>query len=88
MRGAVSPGRIEFDKATNAALARRIRDYLKDEAGLEIDPVDAHRLLDFLAETLGPHYYNQALLDAEAVLKDRAELIADAIAGLSRPTPR
>jgi uncharacterized protein (DUF2164 family) len=81
-------GRIEFDKATGAALARRIRDHLKDEAGVEIDPVDAHRLLDFLAEILGPHYYNQALTDAEVVLKDRVDAIADAIAGLSRPMPR
>jgi uncharacterized protein (DUF2164 family) len=84
----VSPARIELDKATSAALARRIRDHLKDEAGVEIDPVDAHRLLGFLAETLGPHYYNQALIDAEVVLKDRTDAIADAIAGLSRPMPR
>jgi uncharacterized protein (DUF2164 family) len=34
MRGAVSMARIELDKATGAALARRIRDHLKDEAGV------------------------------------------------------
>ena len=80
--------RIELDKATAAALARRIRDHLRDELGAEIDPVDATRLLDFRTETLGPHYYNQALIDGEVVLKDRVEAISDAIAGLSRPIPR
>ena len=84
----MSMARIDLDKATSAVLARRVRDYLKDEAGVEIDPVDALRLLDFLAEALGPHYYNQALIDAEAVLKDRVDAIADAIAGLSRPMSR
>ncbi|MEI9889969.1 MAG: DUF2164 domain-containing protein [Caulobacteraceae bacterium] len=80
--------RIELDKPARETLARRVRTYLKDEAGVEIDPVDAQRLLDFLSETLGPHYYNQGLQDAETVLKDRVEAIADAIAGLARPVKR
>ena len=80
--------RIELDKAVATALARRIRDHLRDELDVEIDPVDANRLLDFLADTLGPHYYNQALIDAEVVLKDRIDAITGAMAGLSRPIPR
>ncbi len=80
--------RIELDKAVRDTLARGVRQYLKDEAGVEIDPVDAQRLLDFLAETLGPHYYNQGLSDAETVLKDRIEAIADDIAGLARSIKR
>ena len=80
--------RIELDKAVRKTLARQVRAYLKDEAGVEIDPVDAQRLLDFLAETLGPHFYNQGLYDAEAVLQDRVEAIAEAVAALARPIKR
>lgn len=80
--------RIELDKRLRDDLTRRVRTHLHDELGVEIEPVDSQLLLDFLAETLGPHYYNQALLDAEAVLKDRADAMAEAIAALSRATPR
>ena len=80
--------RIELDKAVREVLVRQVRAHLKDEAGVEIDPVDALRLLDFLAKTVGPHFYNQGLYDAEAVLRDRVEAIADAMAALARPVKR
>ena len=80
--------RIEFDKQTRETLVRLLARQLKDECDLEIAPMDSQRLLDFISDTLGPHYYNQGLYDAQAVLKDRAEAISEAIEGLSRPTPR
>ena len=80
--------RIEFDKAARDALVRMLTRQLKDECDLDIAPMDGQRLLDFISETLGPHYYNQGLYDAQAVLKDRSEAISEAIEGLARPTPR
>ena len=71
--------RIELDKQTRDVLSLRLRRHLKDELDVEIDPVDSVALLDFLAETLGPHFYNQGLHDAQAIVRARLEDIVDAV---------
>jgi uncharacterized protein (DUF2164 family) len=80
--------RIAFDKPTRDLLSRQLMRHLKDELDVEVDPVDAVGLVDFLAETLGPHFYNQGLADARAVVGQRAELIAEAIYELEQPLKR
>jgi uncharacterized protein (DUF2164 family) len=80
--------RIEIDKPARESIARLLTRRLKDEFDLEIAPMDSHRLLDFLAETVGPYFYNQGLYDAQAVLKDRIDALSDAIESLERPAPR
>ena len=77
--------KIEFDKQTCDQLARLISRHMKDELDLEVAPFDALDLLDFLSETLGPHYYNQGLYDAQAVLKTRADLLIEAVEELEQP---
>ena len=76
--------RIELDRATREALARGLLNHLKRQHDVEIAPFDALDLLDHLAETLGPHFYNQGLTDAQAVVQARAEAMADAIADLEK----
>jgi len=76
---------IDLDKAARDALARKLVRQLKDEFDAEIAPMDAQRLLDLLAETLGPYWYNQGLYDAEAILKRRIDDVAEAIMALERP---
>jgi uncharacterized protein (DUF2164 family) len=80
--------RIEFDRATREALARRLVQRLRDELDLEVAPMDGQRLLDILAESLGPAWYNQGLRDAQAAVQARVDDIAEAIAGLEQPEPR
>ena len=80
--------RIEFDKSSRESLARLLVKRLRDDFDLDIAPMDGQRLLDLLSEVMGPHFYNQGLFDAEAALRDRVEAIAEAIEGLTRPTPR
>ena len=80
--------RIQFDRATREALARRLVQQLRDEFDLDVAPMDGQRLLDLLAETLGPAFYNQGLRDAQAAVQARVDDIAEAIAGLEQPEPR
>jgi uncharacterized protein (DUF2164 family) len=76
--------RIELPKETREALLRAISRYLKDELDFEVSGFDAQFLLDFLSETLGPHYYNQGLYDAQAVMRVRLEAIAEAVYELEK----
>jgi uncharacterized protein (DUF2164 family) len=80
--------RIEFDRGAREALARRLVQRLRDELDIEVAPMDGQRLLDILAESLGPAWYNQGLRDAQAAVQSRVDDIAEAIAGLEQPEPR
>lgn len=80
--------KIVFDRPTRDLLSRQLMRHLKDALDLEVDPVDAGGLVDFLSETLGPHFYNQGLADAQAVIKARAELIVEAVYDLEQPLKR
>jgi uncharacterized protein (DUF2164 family) len=76
---------IELDKPTRDALSRSIAAYLKDEHDLEMGGMEATLLLDFLAERLGPHFYNQALYDVRATLQAKVEALGDAVYELEKP---
>jgi uncharacterized protein (DUF2164 family) len=77
--------RIELDKSTRDQLARLIARRLKDELGVEVAPFDALDLMDYLAEVLGPLYYNQGLYDAQAMLSARIDTVVEAIEQLEQP---
>ena len=76
--------RIELDKPVREALARSLSRYLKDHFDVDVGGMDAVLLLDFVAETLGPHFYNQALHDARARLQDKVEALSDAFYELEK----
>ncbi|MBA4792863.1 DUF2164 domain-containing protein [Phenylobacterium sp.] len=77
--------KIEFSKEAREALAEALSRYLKDELDLEVKGFDAVFLLDFISETLGPHFYNQGLWDAQAALQKKLDLISQAIDELEKP---
>ncbi|ARM89160.1 hypothetical protein RHEC894_CH02878 [Rhizobium sp. CIAT894] len=75
--------KIEFSKEEKAGLVSRIRAYFDRE----LDPIGAlpaEFLLDFFAEEIGPHFYNQGLRDAQAALLARMEDVAEDIHLLER----
>jgi len=80
-----SMSKIELPKETREALAKALSRYLKDELDLEVAGFDAVFLLDFILETLGPHFYNQGLLDAQALLSKKLDEIGEAIYLLEKP---
>jgi uncharacterized protein (DUF2164 family) len=78
--------KIEIEKHTREAMVQALSRYLKAELDVEVSGFDAQFLLDFVAETLGPLFYNQGLYDAETVLRDRLEHAADAVLALEKQT--
>ncbi|MBW8814367.1 MAG: DUF2164 domain-containing protein [Caulobacterales bacterium] len=76
---------IELPKPTRDALTRALSKHLKDELDLEVTGFDAVFLLDFLIETLGPHFYNQGLADAQALLARKLEELGESIWQLEQP---
>jgi uncharacterized protein (DUF2164 family) len=79
--------KIELEKPVREALTRALCRYLKDELDVEVGGMDALLLLDFITEKLGPHFYNQGLYDAQAILAKKVEQIAEAIYELEKPAP-
>jgi uncharacterized protein (DUF2164 family) len=76
---------IELPKETRDILARVLSRYLKDELDLEVEGFDAVFLADFIAENLGPYFYNQGLADAQALLSKKTDEIVEAIYQLEQP---
>ena len=77
--------KIELPKESRDALARALSRYLKDEHDVEVAGFDAHFLLDFIIETIGPHVYNQGLADAQALMSKKTDEIVEAIYQLEKP---
>jgi uncharacterized protein (DUF2164 family) len=77
--------KIELPRETHEALAKALSRYLKEELDLEVTGFDAVFLLDFISETLGPHYYNQGLADAQAILAKKLDEIGETIWQLEKP---
>jgi uncharacterized protein (DUF2164 family) len=76
---------VELSKETRDALVRALSRYLKDELDVEVTGFDAVFLLDFITERFGPHYYNQGLWDAQALLRKKLDELGDAVLQLEKP---
>ncbi|GAW40877.1 hypothetical protein SH203_01279 [Brevundimonas sp. SH203] len=75
---------IRFSREEVAAITAKLRPYFRDEMDVELRDLPAEMLIDFLAREIGPFFYNRALYDAQAVLKKKADDLAEAVAGLER----
>jgi uncharacterized protein (DUF2164 family) len=80
--------RIELPKETRETLTQALCKYLKEELDFEVSGFDAQFLLDFVTETMGPHYYNQGLYDAQALIRGKLELITEAVYEIEKPIKR
>ena len=77
-----------LEKDDRIALAGALRAYLKDELDVVVGGLDAEFLLDFMAERVGPRFYNQGLRDAATALAKRMDVLTEALEELERPVPR
>ena len=77
--------KIELPKEAAEAAAKALSKYLKAELDVDIGGFDAVFLVDFITERLGPHYYNQGLYDAQAVLLKKADELGEAVLALEKP---
>jgi len=78
--------KIKFKKEEKELITQKIQLYFNDELDQTLGQFDADFLLDFISEELGAFYYNRGLFDAQAILHEKAEHIADAIYELEKPT--
>jgi uncharacterized protein (DUF2164 family) len=77
-----------LEKDDRIQLAARLRAYLKDELDVEVGGLDAEFLLDFMADRVGPRFYNQGLRDAATALAKRMDVLTEALEELERPVLR
>jgi len=73
-------------KEQKSFLTHKLVDYLDEQLSIEIGEFDAEFLSDFIAEQFGPHFYNQGLKDAQAVLMKQMDNITYAIDEVLIPT--
>ncbi len=76
---------IALDRQTSDILERKLRKHLQDEYGFELGQFEALDLLDWLAENLGPLWYNQALYDAQTVMRKKSDDLIEAVSAIERP---
>lgn len=77
---------VNFSRAEKDAIIQKIQEYCAKELGQSIGRFEAGFLLTFFTDEIGPHFYNQGLHDAEAILRKRMDDIAGAIDALEKPT--
>lgn len=78
---------IEFSKTERTDAAIRLQTFVNGELDQDISGLQAEMLLDFIAERIGPTFYNRGLYDAQALIQDRTETLIEAIYGLERTPP-
>lgn len=64
--------------------ASRLRTYLREEMDIEAGQLPTEMLVEFIERDIGRLFYNRGLRDAEAVVRQKVEDIADALYGLER----
>ena len=78
--------KIEFSSEQKTALVNKIQGYCEQQLDIEVGQFDAEFLLDFFSEEVGAYYYNQGLQDAQAVVQNRIDSIADELYEIEKPT--
>lgn len=64
--------------------AARLQTYLRDEMEVEVGRLPAEMLVEFIGWDIGRLFYNRGLRDAETVVRQKVEDVADALYGLER----
>ncbi|TAA47076.1 MULTISPECIES: DUF2164 domain-containing protein [Corallincola] len=71
--------KIKLPNDQRTPLLDKLQRYIAEELDYELGQFEAEFMLDFIVDNLGPHFYNQGLRDAQAVVADRLELVTEAI---------
>ncbi|MEJ6066775.1 DUF2164 domain-containing protein [Psychrobacter cryohalolentis] len=62
---------ITLSDETEILILDQLRVYMNEEFDIDIGNLPAKFLLDFIIETVGPHFYNQVVDDMEPWLYER-----------------
>lgn len=77
--------RIALDCRVEEELARWLAGRLGEQFDIDVSRFEAQELLDGIGERLGAHYYNQGLMDAQALVRGKVDDVLEAIHGLEKP---
>jgi uncharacterized protein (DUF2164 family) len=77
---------IKFSREETKAIVAEIQDYFRTELDQSIGPMPAELLMLFFAEKMGAYFYNRGVYDAQALVRERMESLADDMFGLEQPT--
>jgi uncharacterized protein (DUF2164 family) len=66
---------FQFSAAQRGVLGTAIKKLMAERFELDMGAFEAEELLDFLLKECGPLIYNQAVMDVQALLKERFESI-------------
>lgn len=75
---------IKFNSDERAEVIKRIQRFFSDELDQNLGNIPAEQLLNFFTEVIGPHYYNQALSDAQAAMTRAVDGFNDLIYDLEQ----
>ena len=79
---------VALSREDTTEMAEKLKAYLEDEFDIEIGTLQGEVFLQFIAEHIGPHFYNRGLADAQTALARRMEDFAEDVYGLHQKVPR
>lgn len=77
---------IKFSREESKAIVGEIQDYFRNELDSSIGPMPAEMLMMFFADKMGAYFYNRGIYDAQALVRERMDALADDMFGLEQPT--
>jgi uncharacterized protein (DUF2164 family) len=76
---------IRLTKDQQQLMIAEIQDFFLKEKGEDLTEFAAERVLDFVKESLAPHFYNAAVSDAKHLLEQQFSSLEEEILTLERP---
>jgi len=78
---------IKLNSEQTARVVELLQNYFQENLDKEIGRFEAEFLIDFFATQIGPFYYNQAIVDANALLQTQFESMSESLTELEKWTP-
>ncbi len=77
---------IKFSNEEKEIIVKRVKMYFNEELDQDIGRFDAEFLIDFFANEIGSYFYNRGLYDAQAIISQKVEDLAESVYELEKPT--
>jgi uncharacterized protein (DUF2164 family) len=78
------PPVLELDRSQTEAVVRTLKRLLVDRFDIELGGLEVEELLQAIGSELGPLYYNKAIFDIQAVVRNRFESLESDVWALEK----